>query len=214
MFSPKFSQLGGSGSLLRGGEGADAATSGPGGSGGCVDGANGGHGALLVGNSPVHEAHDLTLVGGAGGDAAACGTPGADGRPRLVTVIGLVTEVPGAAVAAELASPVAAGGTLDLLLTGAPGDVVLLRTADAPQSIDVPFTIGWLLIGEPAGFLDRAVLPASGALTKSYPAPPFVAHGLPSQARFVPPGAARLSAGGPRVVHGAPTAVGILGSAF
>ena len=200
------------GSLLAGGDGADASAS----AGGCVDAADGGHGALLVGNSPVHEAHDLTLIGGAGGDAAACGAPGADGRPRLVTVIGLVTEFPGPAVAAELTSPVVAGGggTLDLELTGAPGDVVLLRTSDDPRSIDVPNTIGWLMIAEPLGFFDRAVLPASGLLQKSYPAPPFVAHGLPSQALFVQPVAARLSAGGPRVVHGAPTAVGILGSAF
>lgn len=131
--------------------GGNGGNGGNGGLWGCFAGREGGSGVHLVDGAAMLAVNDVVLQGGAGGAApASCdafGDPdsGAPGSPVLNQGTGSVTTLPGPARRLQVASPVSEGQVKHLLVSGAPGDAVLVLVGLQPRLAFKPAHVGSLL---------------------------------------------------------------------
>jgi hypothetical protein len=145
--------------------------------------------------------------------------PGFDGEglvqqvPYYVSANSHVRERPIAARAMTLPSPLREGETTTMTFQGVPGDVVTLTVAGEPAPLaDLPGRIGPRAVGAPQFVFPMGIVPASGLLEVPFTAPeiPGERHLYFLQAGFVEGrGGIKRS-----LVHGAPTLVRILDTAY
>lgn len=138
----------------------------------CVSGGAAGTGLRAEGTSQALLLDSLTL-GGPGTPAMTCfaqtcpATP--TGNPRL----GMVTDIPLPARTLEVGSPVVAGGSYHLSVSGQPGETVFTMYSEHAEATYVPLYFGPQLTAHPITFGLEGAIPASGTLEKDVPVPPI-----------------------------------------
>jgi hypothetical protein len=145
-----------SGCMVRGGDGVATG-----------DGFTGGEcsrGGAGWANSGTGFALASELVGGAPGAyfSSPCASPGAG-------YTGIVAQLPGRALAFEVASPLRDGSAATLSFEGPPLAPVFLSSSSSPLAVWLPIASGVLLTGSPRTFEFMGVTDASGRLSVAYP---------------------------------------------
>ena len=134
---------------------------------GCFKSGPGGAGLSIKGT-----AHELecSFQGGAGGGASKCWGASPPGLPILYVPGGWVFPVPGLIPRSMSASsPVGEGGTVDVSLAGAAGDLVFLAFTTGQDAQFVPGLQGALLVAPPLTVVPAGVLAPDGTLDLALP---------------------------------------------
>jgi len=141
---------------------------------GCSYGGSGGYGTVLLASS---QAFPLNVVsqggtGGTGNSGFGCtNTHGQPGQPYYISSDSTLSPFAGSARVMTAASPVHAGTTLSLALSGNPGDAVTLFVSDLADARFVPDWSGTLLLDPraPHGTSTQiGTIPSSGALVAPF----------------------------------------------
>ena len=125
---------------------------------------DGGDGLVLFGApAPVARLQGATLAGGAGGTNPACsdGTPGS----AWVTFSGTVTDLGGVHHGLDVETPERMGQIATNVLTGAPGDIVVLGIGVGPAATWFPPWSGTISVDPVLVTLPMGTVPPTGSFT-------------------------------------------------
>ncbi len=195
-----------SGSSLVGGRGADGVS----GAFGCVGGGAGGHGVTLIGANSQALLQETGLLPGAGGLGFGACPPGSAGQPAQLFG-GTIGTVAGPARSIVVGSPVREGQLAGAVVSGVPGEQVLIGVSATPTPPQLVLSAGAFHLGPNPVVFSAGTVPASGSLVVSAPLGPLT-PGVESAVLYVQAGFVSPSNGG--VALGAPSTLVVLDSAF
>lgn len=199
-----------SGTTMIGGGGGDGLQ--PDGAVPCTDGGPGGDGVgddiFAFGNPTDVWLHDVVMSGGTGGLGGSDCQTGSAGLPRDFAT-SEVTDLAGSYRSVSTGGPVREGQPIVVTIEGEAGDSVHLLLSLEQEHAIVPALRGALLLAAPIA-LDPLVLPASGTLQLSVPAPEL-GPGVEGILAFI--GAGFIDVNGDKHL-GAPTSLAILDAAL
>lgn len=152
----------------------------------CIPPGDGGNGVVVSGSQTVLQG--AALLGGTPGTSAAC-PPGAPGQPSVVGS-GSLTDLGGAARSLDVETPVRMGDLAANVLTGVPGDLVVLGIGLDPVALYFPPWLGTISVSPVIFTQVLGAVPGAGSFTVMIPTPTFPSFEFVQfyeQAAFVTP---------------------------